>query len=256
QSAALRRQLDLIGEELVSQQTLLDRGLAQSSRVLALEREQARLEGQVGELAANRARAESQITEADLQILQLRSTRREEAITQLRDLGFRELELAERRRSLAEQVDRLEIRAPVSGIVLGLAVTTPRAVVRPAEPVMYLVPQDRPLVIAARVNPGDIDEVAVGQQVVLVFSAFSRRETPELFGTVTQISADALSDERTGPYYRAEITMAADEIAKLGDRVLVPGMPVEAFLQTTPHSPMAYLVRPLADYFNRAFRGT
>lgn len=254
QSAALQRQLDLIGEELVSQQSLLDRGLAQAARVLGLQREEARLQGQVGELAASRARAESQITEAEIQILQLRSTRREEAIAQLRDLGFRELELAERRRALREQVARLEVRAPVSGIVYGLQVTTPRAVVRAAEPVMFLIPQDRPLVIAARVNPADIDEVRVGQEVVLVFSAFSSRTTPELFGTVTQVSADAFNDERTGTYYRAEITLSADEMDKLGDLVLIPGMPVETFMQTNSRSPLTYLVKPMADYFNRAFR--
>jgi HlyD family secretion protein len=255
QSAALVRQLDLVAEELVSQRSLLDRGLAQASRVLALEREEARLRGQVGQLSASRAEAESQITEADLEVLQLRSTRREEAITQLRDLGFRELELAERRRALSEQVSRLEVRAPVSGVVYGLAVTTQRAVLRAADPVMYLVPQDRPLVITARIRPSDIDDVLVGQPVVLVFSAFSTRTTPQLMGHVTQVSADAFTDERTGPYYRAEITLDENEIDRLEGLTLIPGMPVEAFLQTSLRSPLAFLVRPFADYFNRAFRG-
>jgi HlyD family secretion protein len=255
QSAALVRQLDLVAEELVSQRSLLDRGLAQASRVLALEREEARLRGQVGQLSASRAEAESQITEADLEVLQLRSTRREEAITQLRDLGFRELELAERRRSLSEQVSRLEVRAPVSGVVYGLAVTTKRAVLRAADPVMYLVPQDRPLVITARIRPSDIDDVLVGQPVVLVFSAFSTRTTPQLMGHVTQVSADAFTDERIGPYYRAEITLDENEIDRLDGLTLIPGMPVEAFLQTSLRSPLAFLVRPFADYFNRAFRG-
>jgi HlyD family secretion protein len=257
QLAAIRRQLELVAEELVSQQSLLDRGLAQASRVLALQREQARLGGQIGELTASRARAESQITEAELQILQLRSTRREEAIAELRDLGVRELELAERRRRLLEQINRLELRAPVSGVVYGLQVTTPRAVVRPAEPVLYLVPQDRPLIIAARISPSDIDEVRVGQRVVLVFSAFSSRTTPELFGQVTQVSADAFSDEQTGAaYYRAEITLGDDELIKLEGQPLIPGMPVEAFLQTSPRTPLAFLVKPFTDYFNRAFRGS
>lgn len=253
---AIGRQLDLVAEELVSQQSLLDRGLAQASRVLALRREEARLGGQIGELTASRARAESQITEAELQILQLRTTRREEAIAELRDLGVRELELAERRRRLLEQIDRLEIRAPVSGVVYGLRVTTPRAVVRPAEPVLYLVPQDRPLVIAARISPADIDDVAVGQRVVLVFSAFSTRTTPELFGQVTQVSADAFTDENSGvAYYRAEIMIGENEMAKLDGQQLIPGMPVEAFLQTSMRTPLAFLVQPFTDYFNRAFRG-
>lgn len=257
QLAAIGRQLDLVAQELASQQSLLDKGLAQASRVLALQREEARLGGQVGELTASRARVESQITEAELQMLQLQTSRQEEAIGELRDLGVRELELAERRRRLLEQIDRLEMRAPVSGVVYGLKVTTPRAVVRAAEPVMYLVPQDRPLIIAARVAPSDIDQVKVGQPVVLVFSAFSSRTTPELFGQVTQVSADAFSDNQSGiSYYRAEITLNDNEQAKLEGQQLIPGMPVEAFLQTSMRTPLDFLVKPFTDYFNRAFRGS
>ena len=147
---------------------MLAKGLAQVSRVLALQREEARLQGVIGELAASRAQAEGRIIETEIEILRLQSGRREEANSQLRELGFRELELAERRRALRERIDRLDIRAPVSGIVLGLAVTTPRAVIRPAEPVMYIIPQDRPLVIAARVPTIHIDQVRVGQQAKLV----------------------------------------------------------------------------------------
>ena len=114
--------------------------------MLALEREKARLEGAAGELDAAKAEAEGKLTEIDIEILKRGSARREEANTQLRDLGYRELELAERRRSLTEQIDRLEIRAPVSGIVHALQVTTPRSVIRAADPVLFLIPQDRPLV--------------------------------------------------------------------------------------------------------------
>jgi HlyD family secretion protein len=255
QLAALRTQLRLIEEELTAQQSLLDRGLAQASRVLALQREQARLEGQVGELTATRAQIGERITEIDIEILRLKSRRQEEALAQLRDLGFRELELAERRRSLFERIERLEIRAPVSGTVHALQVTTPRAVLRPAEPVMYLIPQDRPLVIAVRVHPADIDQVHVGQTVVLMFSAFNRRDRPDIFGRVTMVSADAFTDERTQvSYYRAEIVLAEGEQAKLEGMTLIPGMPVEAFIETEARTPILYLVRPLAIYFNRAFR--
>jgi HlyD family secretion protein len=131
-------------------------------------------------------------------MLGLAAARREEASTQLRDIGSRELELAERRRALVEQIARLEVRAPVSGIVLGMQVTTPRSVIRPADPVMYLIPQDRPLVIAAQVPTIHIDQVHIGQDVRLVFSAFSSRTTPELHGHVTVVSADAFTDQNTG----------------------------------------------------------
>jgi len=257
QKAAMATQQSLIKEELATQQELLDKGLAQVARVLALQREEARLEGQVGSLVASRAEAEGRITEMDIEILRLSSTRREEAITQLRDIGYRELELAERRRSLTEQVERLDIRAPTSGVVLGLAVTTPRSVIRAAEPVLYIIPQDRPLVIAAQVPTIHIDQVQVGQPVRLLFSAFSQSTTEELQGHVTVVSADALVDERTQmSYYRAEIDLDPGEIDKLGGLVLVPGMPVEAFIRTDDRTPLAYLLKPFTDYFVRAFRET
>ena len=255
QSDAQSQQLTLITSETESQKTLLARGLTQSARVMDLQREAAVLTGRMAELTATRAQAEGRGTEVELEILRLAAARREEASTQLRDLGPQTLELAERRRALVERIARLEIRAPVSGIVLGLAVTTPRSVIRPADPVLYLIPQDRPLVIATQVQPIHIDEVHVGQPVRLVLSAFSTRTTPELTGRVVLISADAFTDERTqATYYRAEIVLDPGEMAKLGSLALVPGMPVEAFIQTGARTPMAYLVKPFTDYFARAFR--
>lgn len=255
QLAALGTQLTLIGEELTDQQGLLDKGLAQASRVLALQREQARLEGQVGELTASRAQSEGRITEIDLEVLRLQASRREDANEQLRDAGAKERELAERRRALLERIDRLDIRSPVSGVVLGMAVTTPRSVLRPADPVLYVIPQDRPLVIMAQVPPIHIDEVHVGQETELMFTAFSARTTPQLKGHVTVVSADALTDQRTGmTYYRAEITLDPGEMDKLRDLQLLPGMPVEAFIKTDERTPITYLTKPFTDYFSKAFR--
>ncbi len=257
QSQALAIQLELIRQELKDQQSLLDKGLAQASRVSALQREEAQLLGDVGELASSRAQAEGRATEVELEILRLAAVRREEANTQLRDVGPQELELAERRRALIERITRLDIRAPVSGLVLGLQVTSPRSVLRPADPVLYLIPQDRPLVISAQISPINVDEVHIGQTVRLVFPTFSARTTPELQGHVTTISADALTDQRTqAPYYRAEIVLDAGEIAKLSGLTLLPGMPVDAFIQTGARTPMAYLLKPFTDYFNQAFRET
>lgn len=255
QGVALTRQLALIEQELASQQSLLDKGLAQAGTVLALQREQARLEGQIGELQAELARTEGQVTEIEIEMSSLDTTRREEATTELRQVGPLLLELAERRRALRERIARLEIRAPVAGVVLGLQVTTPQAVLRPAEPVLYVIPQDRPLVITARIAPIYIDEVSVGQAAELVFPAFSARDTPRLTGRVTRVSADALSDPQSGAtYYTAELELAEGERTRLGDRVLVPGMPVEVFLQTGRRTPLAYLVKPFTDYFTHAFR--
>ena len=255
QREALTLQLDLISQELADQQSLLDRGLTQQARVLSLRREEARLSGIIGELAANRAQAEGRITEIEIELIKLETNRREEAITRLRDLQTNQLQLLEQRRSLVERMNRLDIRAPVGGVVYGLAVTTPRAVIRPAEPVLYLVPQDRPLVIAAQIDPIDVDQVYVGQEVVLRFSALDVRLTPELFGTVQKISADAFSDPNTGmSYYRAEIALKEGEAAKVGDQPIIPGMPVESYIRTDDRTPIAYLVKPFTDYFNKALR--
>src|SRR6056297_871441 len=256
QQGSMDQQLALIERELTDQQSLFDRGLAQVSRVLSLQREAARMSGTVGELAANEAQARGRITEIDIEILNLQSRRREEAITQLRDIQSRELELHERRRALLERMSRLDVTAPVAGIVYDLRVFARRSVIRPADPVLYIIPQDRPLVINARVAPIDIDKLTIGQDVTLRFSALDQRKTPELVGTVKLISADAFQDENTRQsYYRAEIVLSEGEQARLpADTTLLPGMPVEAFIRTEDRTPIAYLVKPLTDYFTKAFR--
>ena len=256
QQAALLTQLALIQQELTNQQSLLDRGLAQVSRVLSLQREEARLRGSMGELTASKAQAEGRITEIEIEVLKFGTKRREEAITRLRDLQFRELELQEQRRALIEKLSRLDIRAPLAGIVYSMQFFAPRSVIRPADPVLYLVPQDRALVIAAKVKPTNIDQIFIGQEVTLRFPAFDARNTPELKGQVVKISADAFTDERSQiSYYRSEITLLEGEISKLpADATLIPGMPVQAFIRTNDRTPLAYLIKPLADYFTKAFR--
>ncbi len=256
QLASVGKQLELINKELADQQDLLDKGLAQASRVLALQREEARLSGQIGELTATRAQAEGRITEIDIEILKFESRLREEAITNLRDLQYRELELLEQQRTAREKLNRLDIKAPVSGVVYGLSVYAPRSVIRPADPVMYLVPQDRPLIIATQVQPIHIDKVYVGQEVNLRFTALDQRTTPELKGRVVQVSADAFRDQVTQVnYYRAEVALSEGELDKLPENTtLIPGMPVEAFIRTEDRSPLTYLVKPFTDYFAQAFR--
>lgn len=256
QQEALQTQLELIGQELENQQALLDRGLAQAGTVLNLQRERARLEGQAGELAASAAGAAERITEIEIELLSLQTTRREEAITRLRDLQFNELELREQRTTLVRQLDRLDIRAPVSGVVYSLQVFGSRAVIRAADPLLYIVPQDRPLVIATQVAPTDIDALTIGQEVSVRFSALDQRTTPELYGTVAVVSADAFTDDATrASFYRAEIKLNDGEMDRLPEgATLIPGMPVEAFIRTADRTPLNYLSRPLMDYIARTFR--
>lgn len=256
QRDALAAQLDLIGEELSNQQALLDRGLAQASTVLNLQRERARLQGQDGELTASVAGAEERITEIEIEILSLATTRREEAITRLRDLHFNELELRERRTTITRQLERLDIRAPVGGIVYSLQIFGSGVVIRAADPLMFIVPQDRPLVIAAQVAPTDVDVLTIGQEVSLRFSALDQRTTPDLYGTVALVSADAFTNSATSAsFYRVEIQLNDGELARLPEgATLIPGMPVETFIRTADRTPMNYLTRPLMDYIARTFR--
>ncbi|WP_370252454.1 HlyD family type I secretion periplasmic adaptor subunit [Nioella sp.] len=255
QDQALRDQRSLVLAELENVQNLVERGLAEASRALTLQREAARLLGSIGEIEAASAEAEGRITEIELQVLQQQTARREEAIAELREVRVQQAELIERERVLERQLEDSEIRAPVAGVVYGLAVFGTRSVVQAAEPVLYLVPQDRPLVISTRIAPTDVDEVFVGQSVTLRFPAFDMRSTPELFGQVRQVSADAFVDSASGAsFYEAEIVLNEGEASRLGGETLLPGMPVEAFIRTEDRTPLTYLLRPLTDYFNRAFR--
>ncbi|WP_171119308.1 HlyD family type I secretion periplasmic adaptor subunit [Ruegeria sp. HKCCA5463] len=255
QLVSLRRQTELIEAELKDQQSLLSRGLTQNSRVLALQREEASLSGEIGKLEASVARLKGQIASTEIKIVELTATRREEAITTLRDVQAQVAELWERRLSLAERLARLEIRAPVSGTVYGSQVFALQSVIQPGEPMMYVVPQDTPLLVAARVDAIHVDQLHVGQSVALRFPAFNQRETPELEGQVNNVSADTFTDEQSGfTFYRAEVVLNDGEVDRLNGQELLPGMPVETLIKTDERTPLSYLVKPMADYFNRAFR--
>lgn len=253
---SLDQQLGLIKQELESQQSLLERGLAQAARVLSLQREEARLSGSMGELAAQKAQADGRITEIEIEVLKLGTRRREDAITRLRDLQYRELELREQRNALKNQMERLVIKAPVSGIIYSMRFFTPRSVVRPADPLLYLVPQDRPLIITSQVEVIHVDKIYLGQEVSVRFSSLDQRETPELTGQVTKISPDAFNDETTGAsFYRTEIILLDGEADKLPEgSILIPGMPVESYIRTSDRTPLEYLIKPFSDYFSKAFR--
>lgn len=256
QKTSLTEQLALVEEELTSQSALLDRGLTQQSRVIALRRDSVELIAEIARLDTTEAQAQVKLSEIELRILKIGSDRREAAITELRDMQAQIAKLRDQIATLDDRLARLDIHAPVSGIVYGLSVFGPGAVVPPATPMLYIVPQDRPLIITARVTPTHVDQVYPGQPVRLRFTSFDRRSTPELNGTLTRVSPDAFTDEATGAnFYRAEIHLPEEERARLpDDTVLIPGMPVEAYMTTGERSPLAYLTKPLTDYFTRAFR--
>ena len=253
--AATKSQIDLLTREITGQQTLLDKGLTEVTRVLTPRRELARLEGVAGQVEANIAENRGKIAEIQIQRVRLVSKAREDAIAELRELEFQEIETREKRRQILDRMARLYLRAPVSGTVYGSTADTVRAVIRSAEPVMYVVPKDTPLVVRTRIDTIHIDQVHVGQEAVLRFSAFDQRTTPQLTGHVSDVSADAYTDERTGQhYYKADVKLDDREAEKLGHLTLLPGMPVESFIQTGERSALSYFVKPMEDYFTRAFR--
>lgn len=256
QMEAVDRQLALTVAEGDVQQVLLDKGLTQSSKVLNLRREDARLSGMKGEATARKAQAYERIAETRIEILKLLSNRREEAITVLRDLQINELEMIERRVALADRLDRMDIQAPVAGVVYDLRVFGPKSVIRPADPLLYIVPQDRPLIIEARVNPISVNKVFLTQDVVVRLQSVDARTMPDLLGKVTRISPDAFVDPKTGgSYYRAEVELGEAELSKLpAGLIIIPGMPVDTFIKTGENSPLAYIAAPLVRYFGTAMR--
>jgi HlyD family secretion protein len=254
QLAAVREQVDLTGQELAAQMTLMEQGLTQLTRVLSLRRDLAQLKGTQGATEATVAENRAKIAEIDLEKLKLENKQRDDAIAELREIEFREIELRSRRTALGDDIARLEVRAPVAGIVYGSTAETLRSVVKAAEPILYIVPQEVNLIARAQVEAAKIDQVHAGQTATLHFSAFDR-STPVVEGKVTKVSADIFTDERTGQsYYRADVALDDHVLAELGGRRLVPGMPVEAFIATDERTALGYFVKPLADYFSRAFR--
>jgi HlyD family secretion protein len=250
----LNNQIALIDGDLKGQRELLRRGLTQRARVTALERDRAQAVGNIEEATASIAESKARIAEVELAIINVGSQMREEAIKELGDAEGRIAELRERRNSTLETLSRIEVKAPMSGRVFNMTVHAIRQVVRAAEPILEIVPNDVKLVISVQVPPSQIDQIHVGQKAVIRFNAFDRRHTPDLQGTVRRVSADVITDERTGQsHYTVSLAIDEGETKYLGPTaVIIPGMPVDAFIQTTERSPFDYLVRPITSYFGKS----
>ncbi len=255
QTQASRREAALITAELEAQESLLARGLTQAGRVAALQREAARVAGVIGALSAETAQAEGRIGELALQALTLQARHRAEAEAEMRDTGIRALELAERRSALSARIERLTLRAPVSGRVHGLSVTTTGGVLRAAQPALEIVPQDQPLVIDARIRPEDIRSVHPGQPAGVQIIAPGLRDAGPLRGTIASVSADTFLDERSGQrHFRAQVHLDEAAAQRFAERPLLPGMAAEIFIETGARSVLDYLTAPLVDQLRRAWR--
>jgi HlyD family secretion protein len=256
QLSAKAKEIDWIREELKGVRDLWQKNLVQFNRLTSLERDAARLEGERGALIASIAQAKGKIAETELRILQVDEDMRQEVGKDLAEIRAKTSELVEKRVSAEDQLKRIDIRAPQDGFVHQLSVHTVGGVVTPnGEPLMLIVPEADKLIVEAKVQPQDIDQLHVGQVAVVRFSAFNQRTTPEVNGVVSVVSADVSQDPKTGAtYYTIRMGVSAEEIARVGVVKLVPGMPVEAFVQTSPRTVMSYLVKPLHDQIARAFR--
>ncbi|HEX6013899.1 MAG TPA: HlyD family type I secretion periplasmic adaptor subunit, partial [Geminicoccaceae bacterium] len=255
QAAAKARELELVQEELSGLRKLREKQLVPIKGVMELERAAAQLAGEKEQLRAATAQAKGKIAEIELQILQIDQEFRTEVGKELAEIRAKTAELSEKRVAAEDDLRRIEIRAPIDGTVHQLSVHTIGGVIGAGETVMMLVPHADVLMVESRLLPQEIDRAHIGQKALLRFPAFNVQTTPEVNGEVSRISADISEDERTGQhYYTVRIVVSEAEIARLGSVKLLPGMPVEAFLQTEQRTVLSYLTKPLQDQITRAFR--
>ena len=255
QEEGKRREIALIAKELGSLQGLLDQGIISATKVYSLQRESASLNGDLGNLVSSIAQTKGKIAETELQILQIDADRSSEVSEQLRQAESDSGQFAERLIAAEDDLKRIDIKAPQAGIVDQLSVHAEGAVISPAEAILQIVPDKDALVAELKLAPQDIDQITVGQAVSLRFPAFNQRITPELNGQVDTISADLATDQRSGQsYYVVRAKVAKPEWDRLGQLTPLPGMPVEAFLQTGQRSVLAYLTKPMTDQIRRAFK--
>ncbi|MFV0296026.1 MAG: HlyD family type I secretion periplasmic adaptor subunit [Hyphomicrobiaceae bacterium] len=255
QAASKEKEIAFIHRELEGAKALWQKNLMPITKLTQLEREATRLTGERAQLLASVAQARGRISEIAMQVLQIDRDASSEVSRELREIEGKIGELTERKIAAEDQMRRIDIRAPQDGIVHQSAVHTIGGVVSPGEVLMLIVPDTDTLAVEARVAPQDVDQLWLGQQAMLRFSAFNQRTTPEISGTVERISADVTREERNGQtFYTVRIIPAPGEVARLGTVKLVPGMPVEAMIKTSDRKVISYLVKPLQDQIARAFR--
>jgi HlyD family secretion protein len=255
QEQAKDKEIALIEKELVGVRQLYEQHLVQLTRLTTLERDAARLNGERAQYISSRAQAKGKITETELQIIQVDKDMVSDVSKDLRETNDKIGEFVERKVTAEDQLRRVDIRAPQDGMVLQNNVHTVGGVITAGDAMMMIVPQADDLSVEAKVDPKDIDKLQIGQKTLMRFSAFNQRTTPELTGAVTRVSGDVTTDQRTGQsYYTIRVSLPAAEVARLGDNKLIPGMPVEAFVQTGDRTMMSYLMKPLHDQLMRSFR--
>jgi HlyD family secretion protein len=255
QQVSKTKEIDLVHRELDGVRDLYQKNLVQLTRLTSLERETARLEGERGQLISSMAQVKGKIAEIALKILQVDQDMSSDVGKELRDVDAKIGEFVERKVAAEDQLKRIEIRAPQDGTVFQSTVHTVGGVIAAGDTIMLIVPDADNLSVEAKINPQEIDQLQIGQTAVLRFTSFNQRTTPEIYGTVERISADTSTDQRTGyTYYTVRVRLSPEEVARLGDVKLVPGMPVEVFAQTADRTVLSFLAKPIVDQVKRAFR--
>ncbi len=255
QIAGKREEIALARKEMEGVKALVEKKLLNVSRLSALQRLQAQLQGQLGGMISAVAETEGQIAETELRKLQVDDDVKSQASADLREVQAQIAEFEERRISAEDELSLVEIRAPQNGVVQNLSVHAAKAVVAPGNPILTIIPIEDNLIAEVRIAPQDIDQIVVGQNAVMRLSAFNQRTTPEISGHIVHISADLTQDQQTGEgFYRVRVTPNPDELAKLDKIKLLPGMPAEVFIQTEARSILSYLIKPASDQMRRAFR--
>lgn len=255
QEVAYDQGIEVLEKEIGSLGGLRSQGIVSDQRLNGLKTQLATFGGERGEKIALQAQAAGRITETKLQILQIEQDLKAEVGRELRDTQAQIGEYVERKVAAEDELKRIDIVAPQSGMVHQLQVHTVGGVVTPADPIMLIVPENDNLALEVNIQPKDVDQIHPGMPAVLRMSAFNQRTTPELNGIVSRIAADLTTDQRSGlSYYVVRIAVPPQELKKLAGLTLVPGMPAEAFIQTSERTALSYIVKPLADQINRAFR--
>jgi HlyD family secretion protein len=255
QKAARLTQLGISKRELKQLEALKKQGLVANNRLNDSERSIASIEGEIGQLDAALASAQTKISEVRLQILQIADDTRTQALTELRDVEARITELSERKMAVQPRLSRMAVKAPITGIVYELAVNTLGGVIAPGEVLMLIAPEGEELVLQAQISPNDVDQVHAGQSARVRFSGFNTSDTPEIAAVVLNVAANTTqSSPELPPFYAVRLTISKDEVKRLGDNALRPGMVAETFIETESRSPLNYLLKPLIDMIPRTFR--
>ena len=255
QQEAKSIEVGLVQTELVGLESLFQQKLIALPRLIQARRDLARLEGERGKLTSSIAQARGKIGETELQILQIDQDLRTEIVKDLREAQGKEAEFIERRVAAEDQLKRIEIRAPQDGIVHQLSIHTVGGVVSPSEPLMLIVPAGDRLVVEARVQQNDIEQVRQGQQAWLRFSAFNSRTTPEVRATVERVAADLTREQQSGmAYFTTRLAIDEADLKKLGSGKLQSGMPVDVQFRTEERTALSYLLKPFSDQIAKAFK--